>query len=340
MKELVTVSHFQALSPTVNVLAEGNPALVYLSGLGSGSRRTMRQALNAIAEMLTQGSCDSTTLPWWLLRYQHTSALRSELMERYSPATANKMLSALRGVLRECRRLGLISADDYMNACDLKQIASERLPTGRALSGGEIAALMDACCRDASPAGFRDAAMLAFLMAGLRRSEVVKLDVSDFNVETGEIKVLGGKGRKDRLCYTPGGGAEAIADWLQLRGDMVGALLNPVNKGGAILVGQRLSSQAVLNALEKRSEQGGVKNLSPHDFRRTFISDLLDAGADISTVQRLAGHSSPLTTSRYDRRGEETKRRAVSLLHLPYGRTVVVGAVNEGVRKKIEAGDA
>ena len=80
--------------------------------------------------------------------------------------------------------------------------------------------------------------------------------------------------------------------------------------GGAILLGQRLSSQAVLNALEKRSEQAGVKYLSPHDFRRTFISNLLDAGADISTVQRLVGHSSPLTTARYDRRGQETKRRA------------------------------
>ncbi|MEW6499340.1 MAG: site-specific integrase, partial [Cyanobacteriota bacterium] len=166
------------------------------------------------------------------------------------------------------------------------------------------------------------------------------VDVSDFNLETGEIKVLGGKGRKDRLCYTPGAGREAIADWLQLRGSNLGALLNPVNKGGAILVGQRLSSQAVLNALEKRSEQASVKDLSPHDFRRTFISNLLDAGADISTVQRLAGHSSPLTTARYDRRGEETKRRAVSLLHLPYGRVVVQGAVNEASWKELGAGDA
>ena len=111
--------------------------------------------------------------------------------------------------------------------------------------------------------------------------------------------------------------SDALKDWLAARGADAGPLFCNINKGGKIKI-HRMTDQAVLHILKKRANEAGVASFSPHDLRRSFISDLLDAGADISMAQQLAGHSNVTTTARYDRRGEATKRKAAELLHVPY----------------------
>jgi integrase len=304
-----------------------NPAAVYLAQLAPGSRRTMREALNTIAEMLGVSElCDADgrdvrclAAPWSALRYQHTSKIRSDLAERYAPATANKILVALRRTLKEAWRLGLLSAEDYHRAADVRQIKEKRLPRGRALADAEIAALLSTCAADPSVMGARDAAVIALLRgAGLRRSEVVKLDLANYDPANDHaITIRSGKGRKDRIVYLPEGAAAALADWLALRGDTPGPLFYPIAKGGKIQP-RRMTDQAVLLVLQKRAVEARVRTFSPHDLRRTFISDLLDRGADIATVQRLAGHDDPNTTSKYDRRGEVAKKRAIGHVFVPH----------------------
>ena len=291
-----------------------HPAAVYLDSLAEGSVITMRQSLNAIADKLTNGECDALSLDWSKLRYQHTSAIRTVLKKNYAPATANKMLCALRRVLKEALRLDLIDPTDYAKAVDLGTIKDKQKVRGRALSRAEITNLLRVCQDDPTPAGVRDAALIGILRgAGVRRAEVVKLELFDLDWETGALEVRRGKGGKDRLVYLPESAITLVRNWLDVRGDAPGALLCPIRKGGEI-TRRQMCPDAVLKIVRRRAKQAGVESFSPHDFRRTFCSDLLDAGIDIVTVQKLAGHASVVTTAKYDRRGEEVKRRAVQKL--------------------------
>jgi len=224
-------------------------------------------------------------------------------------------------VLKSAWRLGQVDAETYQRAIDVKAVLGSTLPAGRSLTSGELTALMSVCAEDQTSAGIRDGAMIAMLYTcGLRRAEIVSLDVGDYDQVNGALKVTG-KRNKQRLTYVMNGAADALADWLTVRGDTPGALFWAIRRGGHVQVGHRMTPQAVWNVIAKRAAEAGLsEDISPHDFRRTFISDLLDAGADISTVQRLAGHANVTTTQRYDRRPESTKRQAAQLLHVPYRR--------------------
>ena len=323
-----------------------NAAAVYIASLPAETgKRTQAQALRVIAQVL---GTDLNHLNWGALRYQHTATVRARIAQSYSAATANKMLSALRQTLKQAWLLGQMNADEYNRAIQLEPVTGETLPAGRELSQGEILALINTCQQDPNTnAGTRDAAIISLLYAaGLRREEVVKLFSDQYDLQTGKL-VLTGRRNKQRTAYITNGAADAMSDWLTIRGSQPGPLFVEVNKGGRVLVarevmtvkpfrkvggvdvpnkkagqlisrGGAMTPQAIYNMLLKRAQEAGIKNFSPHDLRRTFISHLLDAGADIATVSKMAGHANVQTTARYDRRPEEAKRKAAELLHVPY----------------------
>ena len=321
-----------------------NPVEVFLRGLSPGSRRTMRGSLGVIALLFGPDSrwcsscwdsrCRKSVLrpqpewfPWPALRYEHARAIRAELAARYRPATGNKILSALKGVLRECWRLEYLDSETYQRAVDLESVPGDVLPRGRQLTPGEIEALFSACSRDRVPArGARDAALLGVAYgAGLRRSEVVDLNLADYARpaqagEVGELVVRRGKGNRERRVYLPPGAVLALEEWLKLRGGDPGTVFVQVNKAGR-LIRRRLSPEAVREVLRRRAREANVapdRPPRPHDLRRNFITHLLQAGVDLSLVRFLAGHATVTTTQRYDTRGEEAKKRATATLHVPY----------------------
>ncbi len=296
-----------------------NPPAVYLASLSPGSRRAMRQGLDVIAQFVT-GDDNATCfdIPWHDLRFQHTQAIRAQLADRYAYSTANKILSAMRGTLKAAWQLGQMTAEDYHKAASVKSVKGERIPAGRSITQGEITALLDTCA--ATPTGIRDAAIIAILYAcGLRRAELVTLDLADFDTHESRLLVRG-KRNKQRLVPVVNGARASLEDWLAVRGSEAGALFVGVgnkNRGG------RLTTQAIYAMLKSRAEKAGIPDFSPHDFRRSYVGDLLDLGVDIVTVQKLAGHASVETTARYDRRPERVKQAAAEKIHVPYRRRVL-----------------
>jgi integrase len=302
-----------------------NPVVSYLAELSEGSRPgqliALRAALGAISGQDTEDvlNAEVAAFEWHKLRSHHVSAIRAALQDQHSPAYANKILSVVRGVLRAAWRMGLMSHENYARAADVRTVRGERLPAGRDLSHGEISALIRVCSDDLSPAGPRDAALIGLgVTCGPRISEVSNLDLQDYDPDDYRL-LLKGKGSKERAAYLVDGVKEAMEDWLDLRGLAPGPLFNPVLKGGRLRI-RHLGITSLMKMLEKRSKQAGVKPFTWHDMRRTAAGDLLDAGVDLATVQKVLGHADPRTTARYERRPEEAKREGLSRLHVPYER--------------------
>jgi len=296
-----------------------DPVTLYLQGLVPSGRTSIRSQLK-IASAILHFEGELEQMPWNIIEYQHLSTIRNTLQEQDKAAnTINLNLSAIKGVMKACFNLGLISADQLMRLKDIKRVRGKRLPSGRSLSSQDIKKLYRACTQDKTTAGKRDHAIIAMMLAtGIRRSEVVTIDTEDYNTRTGLLNIQSGKGNKQRTAYLNTETRKVIKQWLNARTTgqqkTKGVLFNPITKTGSIQ-NRPLSSHAIYEIIRHRAEQAQIEACRPHDLRRTFVTQLLEAGIDINTTRQLAGHTDIQTTARYDLRDDKSQKKAMQRLN-------------------------
>jgi site-specific recombinase XerD len=167
-------------------------------------------------------------------------------------------------------------------------------------------------------------------VAGLKINDVTLVKGDELMYE---VRIIG-KGNKERPVkpVLVGGAAQYLHEWLFLRGSTRGALFCYITKAskssGAKGVLSRkdahLTPDGLVKILEKRRLQAGLEHLSWHDFRRTYISDLINQ-YDLVTAQKIIGHSSTSITDKYDRTWQDKAKEAARMRVIPYK----IGGANE-----------
>lgn len=294
-----------------------DPRSAMLGSKAESSRRKYRESLVVILGLFVQlptvnpgdDVLDLVPLRWESISPAHVGMVRQALSGQFARSTVNRHLSALRSLMKSCWNMGLIDHETYQRFVDetkAKRVNRPKFDTGRLVTDEEFQMMLETC--DGSPLGFRDAAILSIMFfAGLRRSEVVDLDLDQYD-RTGRVLVsVKGKGDKVREVPIPVNARLAVRlnSWLAVRGSEPGPLFQAVRRGGHVQPG-RMSSQAIYNVVKGRADQAGLDadSIVAHDFRRTFTTNALDASeGNTVLVSDLVGHSNPATTARYNRAG-------------------------------------
>lgn len=240
-----------------------------------------------------------------------------------SQGSVNRNLSSLRSFFKY-----LANEFDVPNVTTGLAVAQlpKRLP--KALTVSEIFLLIDSADRLDNPTSLRDKALLELLYSsGGRVSELIGSNLGDFTsleTESGSVTILKlrGKGGKERVVPLGSFAVKAIENYLTRTRPLL-ATRNSKGTGALFLNsrGTRLTRQSAWNVVTAAAKQTGLEGkVSPHVFRHSYATHLLDGGADIRVVQELLGHASVTTTQIYTLITIDKVRETYSLSH-PRART-------------------
>lgn len=212
---------------------------------------------------------------------------------RQNKASSNmRRISAIKSFFRFLLRRAIISK----NPAEIISSPKTEKMLPRAISIDEVFSLIHAI-DEKDVLSLRDRAMIEILYgSGLRVSELVGINITDIDIDSGMLKVMG-KGKKERIVPVGSYAKEAIGEYLSKRSDLIKKDTEAMflNRYGG-----RLTSRSVARIVKKYLKRVAIKkNVSPHTLRHSFATHLLGSGADIRFIQELLGHSSLSTTQRY-----------------------------------------
>ena len=233
---------------------------------------------------------------------QLTRALLMEYrasIEALAPSTINVRLSAIRRMVSEAQKNGLLGIEEAGQLTSIPNIRQAGTRLGNWLTREQAKQLLAVPDRS-TVKGKRDYVILALLVGcALRRQELASLDVESVQLREGRwvLADLEGKGRRIRTVAIPVWVKHGIDAWRTAAGIAEGPLLRSIRKGGK--VGESLSDWAVWSVVEQSARQIGIANLGAHDLRRTCAKLCRKSGGDLEQIKFLLGHSSIQTTERY-----------------------------------------
>lgn len=281
-------------------------------GLSSNTLAAYKRDLRKFGEFLGGAELEKIT-PELIVKFQ--SALKESGL---SVTSINRIDSTVRSFFKHAlSEYGLPNPTLEM----LPSSAKRRLP--KALSYESIISMINAAYREGEPVTLRDQTMMELLYtSGARVSELIGINLGDLSIvesDEGPITTLKlrGKGSKERIVPLGSFATKAIDDYLvRVRPGLASksAKTNPAlflnSRGG------RITRQSAWNIVLRAAQDAGIsEHVSPHVFRHSYATHLLDGGADIRVVQELLGHASVTTTQIYTLITIDKVRESYSLAH-------------------------
>lgn len=231
--------------------------------------------------------------------------------KNYSRTTTSRKIASIRTFYRYLYREKLIKVNPADNIKSPRKV--KNLP--KFLNDSEVEQIFDTINTSAT-FGYRDRTIFELLYAtGMRISELCNLDIADINFEGQEITVFG-KGGKERIVLISNRAKGFLEEYLE---KIRPKLITSNSSNNAVFInhtGYRLQQRSIRRSLENIVNSLILpKKVSPHVFRHSFATKLLEKGADLRVVQELLGHASISNTQIYTHVSTERLRQAYNSAH-------------------------